>query len=85
MTPLIIASARGHLGFVKFLVEEEEVDRQRTSEKTLITPFFAACSNGRIDVAKYLASKARSSPPPPRRARATRVAAAPDPRARRPP
>ena len=69
MTPLIIASARGHLDFVKFLVEEEQVDRQRTSEKTLITPFFAACSNGRIDVAKYLASKARFFPSARRRRR----------------
>ena len=83
MTPLIIASARGHLGFVKFLVEEEEVDRQRTSEKTLITPFFAACSNGRIDVAKYLASKARSSLPPSHPgARARRASPPPPTRAR---
>ena len=57
MTPLIIASAKGHLAFVKFLIEEEEVERQRASEPKQMTPFFAACSNGRLEVAKYLASK----------------------------
>ena len=57
MTPLIVVAARGDLPFVQWLVEEEECDKQAASRPKGMTPFFAACSCNRLEVAKYLASK----------------------------
>lgn len=63
ITPTFVACMHGHLGIVKYLVEEHGADPNLSPDRgQSLSPFGAACVAGQLDVVKYLVEQRGVNP-----------------------